>query len=178
MAIVKLTFWVRALALAGIPLMLIGTEGLTKEGPDASRMEMESMDPSASKYLEASCGDAMVFDRNSGRMIRRNRVDLVVVQVEARRDGSNLSVRPTIRNRCPDSTSRSFILAIGEVTTTITPLAGESSYTLGHWIVIGDATSFDVTVDDDHQINEVNERNNTCRVSFPEGIGSTIYNCR
>lgn len=126
----------------------------------------------------STCGDEMVFDRNSGRMIRQTRIDLIVEKVEMRRtDSGGIAVKPTIRNRCPDSTGREVSVAIGDTATPLGTMSGNTSYTLGHWILIGDTGSVKVKVDSANNIKEVNESNNVCNALMPRGARARTHRC-
>jgi hypothetical protein len=130
--------------------------------------------PSVSNRVQPYCGEEMVFDHNSGRMIRRQRVDLVVTKVEiSRRGDGSAALKPTIRNRCPDATGANFQVSMNDVATSMGPLGGNATYTLGHWIVMPDASSFRVTVDYKNTVREISEGNNVCTARLRPGTSGT-----
>lgn len=107
-------------------------------------------------------------------MIRRDRIDLVVVKVEMmRRAGRSAAVKPTIRNRCPDSTERDVEVAMAGVTTSFGTLRGNQTVTLGHWIGVADGDSFRIAVDYGNNIGEINESNNVCTVRLGRSARKT-----
>ncbi len=140
--------------------------------------ENQATDAARTRLL-ANCGEQRVFDRNSGRMIAKKRIDLIVTKVELKRDGSGyVSVKPTIKNRCQNSTGKSVTVDMEGATISFTSVAANSSLTYFTWTGIGNYTSIRVTVDSDRKIAESDERNNTCIASFPLRLTSRTYTCR
>ena len=132
---------------------------------------------SPGQSTSSTCGDAMIMDKQSGRLVRQKRVDLVVVSLWMRRTDNGVAVKPTIRNRCPDSTRNRFRVAIDGVTISMGPLAGNTTAT-GQTILLGNKTSYRVTVDSGRQIREVNERNNNCTATRRTGDAEKTHRCR
>lgn len=153
------------------------------QGPAAQQQrnddKVATQPPSASSTISSPCGEAMVFSREAGRMVKRHRVDLVVVKVEIMRRGDgNAAVKPTIRNRCPDATTADVEVSMNEVSTSFGKVGGNATVTLGHWIGLAEADSYRVEVDSRHRNTEINEGNNVCIARIPRGVERTTDNCR
>lgn len=116
------------------------------------------------------CG-GMVFDRDSGGVIPRPNVDLVVEHLEIINTDRGVWVRPTIRNMCPGRVSGNIHVSIGDVVVTFVGIPPSTDYSLGYAVGVPAAASYTTIVDYDRRINESNERNNRC-------TRSTTGNCR
>ena len=121
-------------------------------------------------HAESECG-GMIFDRNSGRMIPRPNVDLVVKHLEIINTERGTWVMPTIRNMCPGRVSENIHVSIGDVVVTFAGIPPSTDYSLGYAVGVPTAAEYTVIVDYDRRINESNERNNHC-------TRSTTGNCR
>jgi hypothetical protein len=155
---------------------LIGSTAFAKQLPRQDDRR-EAQPPSASSTVESICGPEMEFDRNSGRMIRKNRVDLIVTQVEMKRGtGEKVAVSPTIKNRCPGSLTRDVSVAIDDVVIPFGRPAPNTPATTSP-AILGTKSSYRVTVDPHNQVSEVNERNNSCTATFPASMTEKIHRC-
>ena len=159
-------------------ILTAGLIGLPLLGAQAAKSSegTQLIAPSTTTQSSSTCGDAMVFDRNSGKMVRNKRVDLIVVSVWMQRTSNGVAVKPTVRNRCPDSTRDRFRVRIDDVTISMGPLAGNTTAT-GQTILLGNKTSYRVTVDSGRQIREVNERNNGCTATRSTGTSEKTHRC-
>jgi hypothetical protein len=157
-------------------ISLVGSIVCAKQMPQ-QRDQLETQGPSASSTVESICGPEMEFDRDSGRMIRKNRVDLIVTQVELKRgSGEKVAVKPTIKNRCPGRITRDVSVAIDDVVVSIGTPPPNTPVTTS-WIVLGTKPSYRVTVDYNNQVSEVNERNNSCIATFPSSMTEKTHRC-
>lgn len=141
--------------------------------------DLRTQVPAVRSTVDRQCGDELVFDRNSGRMVKKNRVDLIIKKVELDRGtGGRVAVKPTIVNRCPGTVSRDVHVAIDDVVITFPPTPYNTPMTYGSWIVLGTKASYLIRVDYDNRISEINERNNSCSASFPSSLNSKVHICR
>lgn len=155
---------------------LVGSIAFAKELPRQGE-QLETEAPSASSTVQASCGDEMEFDRNSGRMVRKNRVDLIVTQVELKRGtGEKVAILPTIKNRCPGTITKNVSVAIDDVVVPFGKPPPNTPVTVS-WVVLGTKPSYTITVDDNDQVSEVNERNNSCVATFPSSMTAKTHKC-
>jgi hypothetical protein len=156
---------------------LAGSIGFAKQLPrQEDRRETEA--PSASSTVESSCGPEMEFDRNSGRMVRKNRVDLIVTQVELKRgSGEKVAIKPTIKNRCPGRITKNISVSIDDVVVSFGTPPPNTPVTTS-WVVLGTEPSYTVTVDYNDQVSEVNESNNACTATFPSSMTSKTHRCQ
>jgi hypothetical protein len=157
-------------------ISLVGSIAFAKQLPQQGERH-ETQGPSASSTVQGSCGDEMEFDRNSGRMVRKNRVDLIVTKVELKRaSGERVAIRPTIKNRCPGHITRNVSVAIDDVVVSVGTPPPNTPVTTS-WILLGTKPSYKVRVDYNNQVSEVNERNNTCIATFPSSMTEKTHRC-
>jgi hypothetical protein len=142
-----------------------------KEADDTRVLAPDRSKESAQRAVPApaNCG-AMEFNRETGGMVRRSNVDLVVKHLEIFTTDRGTWIRPTISNRCPQGVSGNIHVSIGEVVVTFAGLPGMATHTLGYAVGVAPAASYRVTVDYDNRIAEADERNNSC-------TRSTTGNC-
>jgi hypothetical protein len=155
---------------------VLGSIAFAKELPRQGE-QRETEAPSASSTVQAGCGDEMEFDRDSGRMVRKNRVDLIVTQVELKRGtGEKVAIQPTVKNRCPGRITTDVSVAIDDVVVSVGRPSPNTPATTS-WIVLGTKPSYSVTVDYSNQVREVNERNNGCVATFPSSMTAKTHKC-
>jgi hypothetical protein len=170
----KWRFWIPAmmwLALTAVDDHGSIAAAAPREGDDSRVVAPDRSTGSANRAVPApaNCG-ALEFNREAGRMVRRPNVDLVVKRLEIFTTTRGTWVRPTIRNRCPQSVSGHIHVSIGDVVVTFAGLPGTADSTLGYAVGVPPAASYRVIVDYDNRIAEANERNNSC-------TRSTTGNC-
>jgi hypothetical protein len=159
---------------AGLCLVLHAGEVSAKQG-NIGKIEMQ--DSSRSAVAAKGCGDEMELDRASGRVVRRNRVDLIVTEVDLSRTNSGgVAIKTTIKNRCPGTVDRNVHVAIDDVVVTVGPPAPNGTVQSGA-VVLASKTSYTVMVDYDNRISEVNETNNRCRATFPASFSTKKQRC-
>lgn len=171
----------RGIACACLVLLLGWSSAYSIEAPQRQDAKKKAQGPSVNQTMDSgNCGPEMVFDRNSGRMVKKKRVDLVVKKVEMSRSSDSVLVCPTIRNRCPDKIKGGFEVLIEDVVITGSRggFPGNTSATL-QCVWVPDSTSILVEVDYGNKIKkEFSERNNRCNASFPSGSTSRTHSCR
>lgn len=166
---------IASLFLLGLFCLSINQGVAAKRSDD---VKLTTDPPSVSNRLNRSCGEAMVFDKDAGRMVRKNRVDLIVVKVEMMtRSGGNVAVKPTIQNICPDRTEGNFEVSMGDVVTTFSSLAGNATYTLDRWTNVSEADSIRVKVDYGNEIEEISEGNNICNARYNRTLSNQTFTC-
>jgi hypothetical protein len=157
-------------------ISLVGSIAFAEQRPrQEDRLETEG--PAVSSTVQRSCGPEMEFDRNSGRMVRKNRVDLIVTQVELKRaSGERVAIKPTAKNRCPGKITKDVSVAIEDVVVSVGTPPPNTPVTTS-WIVLGTKPSYTVTADYNNQVREVNERNNRCIADFPSSMTAKTHRC-
>jgi len=173
----KVVSWQRGILSFIVGFSLVSSSALAiQKKPEENRVASEP--PSASSTVEATCGPELEFDRNSGRMVRKNRVDLIVTQVEMKRTTSGgVAIKPTIKNRCSGRITKNVSVSVDDVVLSFgTPPPNTPVTTTA--VVLGNKTSYRVKVDYGNQVNEINERNNSCTATFPASMDMKIHRCR
>jgi len=156
-----------ALVFMAVVLMILGSattvNAAKKNVQDAavSAPSQSGVSADSAVRVPSVCG-GMVFDRNSGRMIPRPNVDLIVKHLEIINTDRGTWVKPTIRNMCAERISGNIHVSIGDVVVTFAGLPPRTDVTLGYAVGVAAAASYTAIVDYDHRISETNERNNRC----------------
>lgn len=119
--------------------------------------------------LPSDCG-GMEFDRDTGRMVPRPNIDLVVKHLEIFTTERGTWVRPTIRNNCPGVITEDIHISIGRVVITYAGLPPQTDVPYGYAVGVPAAASYTAIVDYDRRIAETNNGNNRC-------TRSTTGNC-
>jgi hypothetical protein len=172
---------VKLIVCAGAALLLGWSSANGIEAPQKKGVKKKTQGPSVHRAVDSgNCGPELVFDRNSGRMVRKKRFDLVVQKVEMDRSGDAVLVCPTIRNRCPDKIKKGFDVLVEDVVITGSGgnFPGNTSATL-QCVWVPDSTSILVRVDYGNKVkNEFSEGNNRCNADLPSGTDSRTHRCR
>ncbi|MBE0583883.1 MAG: hypothetical protein IH612_08960 [Desulfofustis sp.] len=164
-------FWVTFVAL----MTMVGQQVFAAQQQQV--IQQETKRPTATSTVQGSCGPEMEFDRNSGRMVRKNRVDLIVTQVELQRiTGNRVAIKPTIKNRCSGTIDRNVLVSIDDVVVTFIALPPNTPVTTTA-VVLGEKASYRVMVDYNNQVTEINEGNNICTARLSGSETSKTHRC-